>query len=349
MLQFLIEWPHPIIRQYLETGQSPQSTFSITIPKTPEVMRKMQNVFDIRINKKAKFSPSALNYYLDCPLKFYYIYVAELSAPEQVSAEIDSATFGSIFHLAAENIYKDLTAHNNVIDKETLEVLLHNEVKLQDYVDVAFKELFFNVSQDEKPEYNGVQLINSAVISRYLKQLLENDLRYTPFTFVGSEQPVQEDIEIKTPKGIIKSRIGGIIDRLDSKDGTLRIVDYKTGGDADTPPNVESLFTPAKKRSNYVFQTFLYAAIMCRKQPLKVAPSLLYIHRAATETYSPVIQMGESRKPKEPVEDFSIYETEFRERLQVLLEDIFNPEIPFTQTEIVEKCTYCDFKTLCKR
>ena len=349
MLQFLIEWPHPIIRQYLETGQSPQSTLSITIPKTPEVMRKMQNVFDIRINKKAKFSPSALNYYLDCPLKFYYIYVAELSAPEQVSAEIDSATFGSIFHLAAENIYKDLTAHNNVIDKETLEALLHNEVKLQDYVDVAFKELFFNVSQDEKPEYNGVQLINSAVISRYLKQLLENDLRYTPFTFVGSEQPVQEDIEIKTPKGIIKSRIGGIIDRLDSKDGTLRIVDYKTGGDADTPPNVESLFTPAKKRSNYVFQTFLYAAIMCRKQPLKVAPSLLYIHRAATETYSPVIQMGESRKPKEPVEDFSIYETEFRERLQVLLEDIFNPEIPFTQTEIVEKCTYCDFKTLCKR
>ena len=142
-----------------------------------------------------------------------------------------------------------------------------------------------------------MQLINSAVISRYLKQLLENDLRYTPFTFVGSEQPVQEDIEIKTPKGIIKSRIGGIIDRLDSKDGTLRIVDYKTGGDADTPPNVESLFTPAKKRSNYVFQTFLYAAIMCRKQPLKVAPSLLYIHRAATETYSPVIQMGESRKP----------------------------------------------------
>ena len=86
--------------------------------------------------------------------------------------------------------------------------VLHNEVKLQDYVDVAFKELFFNVSQDEKPEYNGVQLINSAVISRYLKQLLENDLRYTPFTFVGSEQPVQEDIEIKTPKGIIKSRIG---------------------------------------------------------------------------------------------------------------------------------------------
>lgn len=350
MLQFLIEWPHPITRQFLEAGQSPQGTSSITVEKTPDVMRQMQSLFDVRANPKAKFSPSALNYYLDCPLKFYYRYVASLSAPDEVSAEIDSATFGSIFHYAAEHIYKDLTTHGKVINKEALETLLRNEVKLQDYVDTAFKKLFFNVPQNEKPEYNGVQLINSAVIARYLKQLLQNDLRYAPFTFIASEMEVDEPIDIQTPKGVIKSRIGGIIDRMDSKDGTLRIVDYKTGGDADTPPHVESLFIPDKKRSNYVFQTFLYAAIMCRKQPtMKIAPALLYIHRAATETYSPVIQMGESRKPKEAVEDFSKYEKEYRERLQGLLEEIFNPEKSFTQTEIIEKCTYCDFKALCKR
>ena len=350
MLQFLIEWPHPITRQFLEAGQSPQGTSSITVEKTPDVMRQMQSLFDVRANPKAKFSPSALNYYLDCPLKFYYRYVAGLSAPDEVSAEIDSATFGSIFHYAAEHIYKDLTTHGKVINKEALETLLRNEVKLQDYVDTAFKKLFFNVPQNEKPEYNGIQLINSAVIARYLKQLLQNDLRYAPFTFIASEMEVDEPIDIQTPKGVIKSRIGGIIDRMDSKDGTLRIVDYKTGGDADTPPHVESLFIPDKKRSNYVFQTFLYAAIMCRKQPtMKIAPALLYIHRAATETYSPVIQMGESRKPKEAVEDFSKYEKEYRERLQGLLEEIFNPEKSFTQTEIIEKCTYCDFKALCKR
>ena len=350
MLQFLIEWPHPITRQFLEAGQSPQGTSPITVEKTPDVMRRMQSLFDVRANPKAKFSPSALNYYLDCPLKFYYRYVAGLSAPDEVSAEIDSATFGCIFHYAAEHIYKDLTTHGKVINKEALETLLRNEVKLQDYVDTAFKKLFFNVPQNEKPEYNGVQLINSAVIARYLKQLLQNDLRYAPFTFIASEMEVDEPIDIQTPKGVIKSRIGGIIDRMDSKDGTLRIVDYKTGGDADTPPHVESLFIPDKKRSNYVFQTFLYAAIMCRKQPtMKIAPALLYIHRAATETYSPVIQMGEPRKPKEAVEDFSKYEKEYRERLQGLLEEIKKTEKSFTQTEIIEKCTYCDFKALCKR
>ena len=205
MLQFLIEWPHPITRQFLEAGQSPQGTSPITVEKTPDVMRRMQSLFDVRANPKAKFSPSALNYYLDCPLKFYYRYVAGLSAPDEVSAEIDSATFGSIFHYAAEHIYKDLTTHGKVINKEALETLLRNEVKLQDYVDTAFKKLFFNVPQNEKPEYNGIQLINSAVIARYLKQLLQNDLRYAPFTFIASEMEVDEPIDIQTPKGVIKS------------------------------------------------------------------------------------------------------------------------------------------------
>lgn len=354
MLQFLIEWGYPVLRKQLEAAQSPQDSTPIIIEKTPDVMERMKSVFDFRSNPKALISPSALNCYLDCPLKFYYKYVALLSAPDEVTADIDSAKFGSIFHYAAEHIYKDLTAHGKLISKENLETLLKDEVRLQTYVDNGFKELFFNLPQNEQPEYNGIQLINSAVIVKYIQQLLRNDLRYAPFTFVGSEQRIFENIEIYTPSGNIQSRIGGIIDRIDSKGESLRIVDYKTGGDADTPANVQSLFIPDKKRSNYVFQTFLYASIVCKKLREKndsrlVAPALLYIHRAASENYSPVIQMGEPRKPKEPVDNFAQYEGDFRENLKTLLEDIFNPDISFTQTEIEDKCAYCDFRALCKK
>lgn len=354
MLQFLIEWGYPVLRKQLEAAQSPQSSAPIIIEKTPDVMERMKSVFDIRNNPKALISPSALNCYLDCPLKFYYKYVALLSAPDEVTADIDSAKFGSIFHYAAEHIYKDLTAHGKLISKENLETLLKDEVRLQTYVDNGFKELFFNLPQNEQPEYNGIQLINSAVIVKYIQQLLRNDLRYAPFTFVGSEQRIFENIEICTSTGDIQSRIGGIIDRIDSKGESLRIVDYKTGGDADTPANVQSLFIPDKKRSNYVFQTFLYASIVCKKLREKndsrlVAPALLYIHRAASENYSPVIQMGEPRKPKEPVDNVAQYEGDFRENLKTLLEDIFNPDISFTQTEIEDKCAYCDFRALCKK
>lgn len=349
MLQFLIESEQAIELKTLEAGQSPQSTQTIRIVKNEQVMERMHRVFDLACNERAHLSPTALNTYLNCKLRFYFKYVAGLQAPEEVSAEIDSATFGSIFHRSAENIYKDLTQHGNVISKENIETLLKDEIRLESYVDNAFKELFFHLPEDVKPTYNGIQLINSAVIVRYIKQLLRHDLKHAPFTFVGSEKYVSERMTVHTPSGDFQTRIGGIIDRLDSKDGTLRIVDYKTGGKPDTPPNVASLFIPDKKRSGYVFQTFLYAAIVSRKQDMKVAPALLYIHKAASDDYSPVITLKEPHKEASQVTDYSLFETEFRECLESLLDEIFHPEVDFTQTEIEDHCKYCDFKALCRR
>ena len=349
MLQFLVESPHTISREYLEAGQSPQSGREIRVEKTPEIITRMYERYDVNRHPRSLFSPSALNTYLDCRLKFYYRYVAGLKAPDEVSAEIDSALFGTIFHRAAELVYKDLTANGKEIRKDDLEQVLSNNIKLQNYVDTAFKEEFFHVALTEKPEYNGTQLINAKVITSYLRQLLRNDLQYAPFFMEGMEKKVTEIIEIETPQGKLALNIGGTIDRIDSKDDTLRIVDYKTGGSPKTPENIKQLFTPADGRPNYIFQTFLYASIMCRKQSLKVAPSLLYIHRAASETYSPVIEMGEARQPKIPVNNFAFYEDEFRERLQTLLQEIYNPEEAFTQTEDTKKCEFCDFRELCRR
>lgn len=107
------------------------------------------------------------------------------------------------------------------------------------------------------------------MIASYLRQLLRNDLNYAPFSMEGMEQEVKEVMEIDTPAGKLKIQIGGTIDRMDSKDDTLRIVDYKTGGAPKTPENIAQLFTPAEGRPNYIFQTFLYAAILCRKQAKK--------------------------------------------------------------------------------
>lgn len=349
MLQFQVESPHNISLEYLEAGQSPQQALEIEIHKTPEMLQQMFDAYNIHRRPKAFFSPSALNAYLDCRLKFYYRYVAGLKALDEVSAEIDSALFGTIFHRSAELVYNELTTNGREIRKEDLEQLLKDDVRLQAYVDNAFKEKFFHVPLTEQPEYNGTQLIHSKVIASYLRQLLRNDLQYAPFRMEGMEQDVREMMEIDTPQGKLALQIGGTIDRLDSKGDTLRIVDYKTGGTPKTPENIEQLFTPADNRPNYIFQTFLYAAILCRKQSLKVAPSLLYIHRAASESYSPVIEMGAPRQPKVPVNNFAFFEDEFRERLHGLLQEIFSQEETFSQTEDTRKCEYCDFRSLCKR
>ena len=347
MLQFLIESPHTVTHSYLEAAQSPKQGRTIQIDKTDEVMRTMYATYNSRLHPERLLSPSALNSYLDCRLKFYFRYIAGLKAPDEVNAEINSALFGTIFHRSAELVYTDLTSHQKEIHKTDLEQLLKDDARLQEYVNRAFKEEFFHVSPQEKPEYNGSQLIHARVIVSYLKQLLRNDLQYAPFSMEAMEKTVKESIEIDTSEGKLSVNIGGTIDRMDSKDGTLRIVDYKTGGLPKTPENIGQLFTPSENRPGYIFQTFLYAAIMCRKQPLKVAPALLYIHKAASDTYSPVIEMGAPRQPKIPVVNFALYEDDFREHLQALLNEIFNPQEPFTQTDDTKKCEYCDFHKLC--
>jgi hypothetical protein len=40
---------------------------------------------------------------------------------------------------------------------------------------------------------------------------------------------------------------------------------------------------------------------------------------------------------------------EFEKFLKALIEEIFNPDIPFTQTPEVKTCTYCGFKGICFR
>ena len=162
------------------------------------------------------------------------------------------------------------------------------------------------------------------------------------------EKEIRDIIVLDTPTGAVSVRIGGTIDRMDSKGNTLRIVDYKTGGSPKTPENVEQLFVSADGRPGYIFQTFLYASIMCRLQQRQVAPSLLYIHRASSASYSPIIEMGPPRQ-RVQVTDFSMYEEEFRQRLQNLLQEIFDPKVPFEQIKDTNRCEYCDFRRLCKR
>ena len=128
--------------------------------------------YDIRRHPNALFSPSALNTYLDCRLKFYYRYVAGLKAPDEVSAEIDSALFGTIFHRSAELVYQDLTANGKeIFAKKILEQLLRDNDPLncKTYVDTAFKEDTFSCTgRRDVPSITASQLVHSKVIASYL-------------------------------------------------------------------------------------------------------------------------------------------------------------------------------------
>ena len=350
LLQFQVEAPYPIRQGHLQATHAPMPGSTLTVDKTPQMVDSLQAAYDLNRNPRAYLSPSALNTYLDCPLKFYYRYVARLKQPDEVTTDIDHALFGTLFHRAAQLAYQDLTTRGEMVQTANLERLLKEEARVRSYVDAAFREKFFHIPANEKPEYNGIQLIHSSVITTYLKQLFRNDLRHAPFALKGMEQEVRDHIDIRTPAGRqLTLGIGGTIDRLDCKEGRLRIVDYKTGGQPAKLQNIEQLFTPDAKRPGYIFQTFLYADMVHRQTGQPVTPALLYIHRAASDDYSPLIhQAGEGRKSV-PIDDFAPYADEFRQRLTDLLVQIFGEEGSFPQTEDASRCEYCDFRRLCQR
>ena len=348
VLQLLIESGHELERFSVETGQSPISVPPLSVQKSPAVLARLRQTFDSRRPGAQLISPSALNVYIDCPLKFYFHYVARLKPPVEVSAEVDSALFGSIFHRSAQLAYGEMCGQR-MVTAEWLEQLEKDDLRLQRYVEQAFKEIFFKLPADGKPEYNGTQLINLRVIAAYLKRLIRVDRAYAPFLVKALEKPVEMQLTVPAAEPLTV-RLGGTIDRMDLKGDTLRIIDYKTGGIPKTLANIEQLFTPSDTRPNYIFQTFVYASIVCNGEPsCKVAPSLLYIHRASSGDYSPVVQIGEPRKPKKDVDNFMPYREEFLERLTELLAEIFNKDIPFSQSDSAKKCAFCDYKQICRR
>lgn len=374
MLQLLMESNHNISRFNLTSSIELTAARSITIQKTPEILATLRERYVAAGSRP--LSPTALNSLLECPLRFYFHYVAGLREPDDVSEDIDGAMLGNFFHHSAEFIYasillrkaarpSDTEAVLTVIDQKTLNAELKNRTirglidaddltpwlkeahSIEKVVDLFFRRDFFKLGEhEEMPEYNGEQLVRRTLVTGFIKTLLKLDQERAPFELIGLELNVSVPVQ---PEEGLEVQVGGTIDRLDQKDGVLRILDYKTGGIPKSPADVESLFTPDAARASHVFQIFLYAYMLQSSNPeATICPELLYVHKAAATGYISGIDFG-SFRDKHKITDFKPYSEAFASNLHGLIKNLFDKEIPFTQTPVVEKCSYCDYKNLCRR
>lgn len=353
LLQLLVDKRFSIRRLSLSSTIKPLQSETIEVKKSPELLRKIRWQYDLNTNPEAhRLSPSAINTFIDCGLRFYLRYIEGIESTEELSDELDSSSFGTIFHRAAELLYRELTGiekgrteHPVVISKERLQPYLSkNSLPLDKLISRAFEEEFFKKPNVDIKQYNGKQLINFRMIRHLMRRLLVYDGYQAPFSIHALEYSVKIPFPIQHTDIVLN--IGGIIDRLDEKDGKVRILDYKTSGRAKTYKEIEDLFIPNDRRASHIFQTFLYASVLIKegKVPGTVIPALLYLQEAGGEEYSPVILYQ-----KEEIEDFSLLVPEFEDLFSNKLGELFDPEVPFKQTEAVKACDYCDFKNLCNR
>ena len=339
MLQMLVESGHSIVLHTLQAGKSSQRYIPVSIEKTPHIMQILEGQF--LATASGLLTPTAINRYMRCPLQFYYRYVAGIKEPDQPDdeLELDNRVFGNIFHQAADIIYHQLP---QTITKELLDQLLKSKIAIERAVDEAFHLELPNIA------VSGLHIINREVIIRYLRQLLEIDKRLAPFTILGLECDVERTITtLHTPL-----KIGGRIDRLDQmNDGTIRVVDYKTGSHQPRPlTDVEAIFDPTqlKNHSDYYLQTFVYADIVSRQSTpanaQRVVPALLFIQHAAADDYCPVLKFG-----REPISDIADHSDRFNELLEQKIAEIFSPDVAFVPTADLDICRTCAFATFCRR
>ena len=354
LLQLLIDERLKIQRRTLQSSIKPWQAQPVVVPKTNDIILKIKELYDLNTNPEAKpLTPSHLNTFIDCSLRFYLQKIQGYENPDQLTDELDSSVFGTIFHHAAELLYHEIGSTGGekhfipfIVEKAQLDAYLqpNSDYRIRKFVSKAFEKVYFKGRIVDETQYNGEQLINFNVICKMLKRLIEFDSHRTPFTVVGLEWKDYYYFELEDYP--VKLKIGGIIDRLEEKDGKHWILDYKTGGFSKTFKTLEDLVLEKDKRASHIFQTFVYASVFSHldKSNLPIVPALLYMQDLSRENYSPVIVYE-----KEPVSDFHELNPVFEKLYMQKISSLFNPDLPFQQTAFDSNCTYCEFRELCNR
>lgn len=301
----------------------------ITIPKTAEMMQRFDK----------ELSASAINNFLDCPLKFFFSHVEGVREEDEISENIEANDFGSILHKVMEMLYKDFEGRD--VSGSTIKEIQKNHIGISRAINTAYAEVFFK-SQQVK-ELKGKHYLIGEVIRKYVLKILETDSALAPFRYVRSEMRLTKSLLLSSGREV---RMKGFIDRIDQVGDTLRIIDYKSGNASHAFADIPELFDPnAKDRPRAIMQVFFYAWLYGQKENEKITPGIYTIKELFKSDFSPSI----SEKKGQEVADFKDYRAAFEAELTNCLNDMFDISIPFTQTSNEKNCSYCLFKDICGR
>jgi RecB family exonuclease len=310
---------------------------------------------DNKSGSDRRLSPSLFFTYVECPLKFYFKGVAELKVEEEVSEEVDNALFGQIVHLVMELLYRPLVGLHD--PRATIKDIIGSK-KVDEVVAEAINKLYLKDEDYSRRDWGGNLMLIHNVVTNYINNnILPFDAQQPDsYTIKKLEEWVTADYTFMVGTREHRVRFHGKADRIDRlADGSLRVVDYKTGmphGSSTDKTNekfrsLEALFEGrGDERISAVLQTMLYSMMLRAAGEEKVQPALYYVRNLRKEDYSPLI-LDEERGDR--IEGYAEYAEEFEARLSASLASLFDGHVPFTQTEDRHPCQWCDFKDICQR
>jgi hypothetical protein len=310
--------------------------------KRREIIIQKSNDILKSLEKEEYISVTRLSTYINCPLQFYLRTVAKLKEEETVDEFLSGAGFGTILHKLMDLIYSD--HKDKIIDKK---LIISLKAKLgKDYDDLWEKACSNTADLEEfKGKLQGKNLLYKNVIKKLIGKVLDNDLKEAPFKIISLENSVAKELDISLNGKTQKVKLLGRLDRVEEKNGVIRIIDYKTG--IVKKPKLSSKETDEEKINRIFlnpdykenFQQLIYAYLYLDNYDAKDLIIGVYPLRD--------LSSGIYWFEEEPVTKNKtlIFENQLKE----LLTKIFDTTSPFTQTDDIERCRFCSYKSICYR
>lgn len=332
---------------------------------------KLTNKFGLSGDGRHTYSPSQIDLYASCPMRFWFRYVLGLKKEDEPTLEPPASEIGTFVHEVFERFIWLLREHSGqpeIVDdpKDRIAINLIEVAGSREAAEELgtklLREAFDQIRlqpQIKGPYWDGtLQCLKSGLagggssrlgrgaLQSFLAEELDRceqgvSCRFVEFTF-GKEKPdekcrdqVLEKLELQLPQGSII--LQGSVDRVDESEDGLEIVDYKTG----------AAKTKADIANGKAFQLPTYLAAISAKVGTKPAGmSYLKVPLFKPLERPDIINRGK----KNELNVANLVEYELPARLQKMLSAIGGGifiHTPFSST--ADACKYCEFSTACAK
>ena len=322
--QLEFEGIHKINRVYVSPEAPIIKNELNTINKKLDVQERLKQI------AQQGFSPSSLTLYIRNPIDFYYQKILKIREYDIVEETVAANTLGTVIHNTLEDLYKPFVGKIITAgDVEKMKALIGETVVMH------FNNVYLegNISK-------GKNLITYEIAKRYILNYLDLEIHDLKSGNIIEILAVEREnkIEINIPEVPFPISLKGTVDRVDKRNGVIRIIDYKTGkvdkGKVEIV-NWEDITTNYDKYSKS-FQVLCYALIMKSLNNYNQSVEAGII--SFKNLNQGFLKFAKKDKPgaygeKKELIDESIL-NEFSKELHNLIIEICNPNIPFLEKTI---------------
>ena len=304
------------------------------VPRTENPLTEIQKTDEVIKMIKAYaskgFSPSALTNYIRNPIEFYFQKILKIKEHDDVEETVAANTLGTIIHNTLEDFYKPHLGKS--IAPEHVVLMKSN---IQKTVSKYFRKVY-----GEGDISKGKNLIVFEIAKRYISNYLDLEIadlkKGNKIEIIALE--LESRLKLDIPELEFPVYLKGTVDRVDKRNGIVRIIDYKSGKVEKSKVEIvdwEDISSDYDKYSKS-FQILSYALMMdvlnTFNSPVEAGIISFKNLNSGFLKFAKKDRAGAYAKKIELLSDELL--GEFSSELKKLIFEICNPDVPFLEKQI---------------